>query len=388
MAHGTQQFQSNQFNNNIPIKGDTAMTVGFNVMPVLLDPNSTAILVPGDAVVLTTTTGTAILVDKATASEIPWGFVLYETKNNTFSVASGNVAFEIARFGTLVWAEADGSITRGDDLEYVPDTVTNDNPLIQVSLGVNPICGVAVDNATDGQLFRMMIITAMDFAPTISGGTINNAPIGQSIPNLGKFTALSSVVTALTPGASISIPVTSGNVFTLVPGGNETITPASQIAGQLLLLEIVTSGTTGYTLTFGSGFTGLSELWTGTTSGVKSVLTFISDGTAYVFQTDLTKAIYALASAATIALDPSIANIMSHVPTQNETINTATLPVAGDRLTFVITTSGTTSYTLTFGTNFKSVGTLATGATSGKVFTIQFISDGVNLNELSRTTAM
>jgi hypothetical protein len=60
----------------------------------------------------------------------------------------------------------------------------------------------------------------------------------------------------------------------------------------------------------------------------------------------------------------------------------------GQTNTFVITTSGITSYTLTWGTGFKTTGTLATGAVSGKVFTVSFIFDGTNWVETARTAAM
>jgi hypothetical protein len=60
----------------------------------------------------------------------------------------------------------------------------------------------------------------------------------------------------------------------------------------------------------------------------------------------------------------------------------------GARVSIVVTTANTTSRTLTFGTNFKTTGTLATGTVASKVFTISFIGDGTNLNEVSRTTAM
>ena len=54
----------------------------------------------------------------------------------------------------------------------------------------------------------------------------------------------------------------------------------------------------------------------------------------------------------------------------------------------VITTSGASSFVLTFGTAFKTTGTLATGTVTAKVFTINFVYDGTNFNEVSRTTAM
>lgn len=62
---------------------------------------------------------------------------------------------------------------------------------------------------------------------------------------------------------------------------------------------------------------------------------------------------------------------------------------AGQSCSFVITTSGVTSYTLTFGTNFKATGTLATGNTDAKVFAVSFVcKDGTTWCETSRTGAM
>lgn len=74
-------------------------------------------------------------------------------------------------------------------------------------------------------------------------------------------------------------------------------------------------------------------------------------------------------------------------PTANATYTT-TVPVAGSRRAILILTSGTTSRTITFGSGFKPVGTLATGTTSARVFVINWISDGTNLYEAGRTAAM
>jgi len=92
-------------------------------------------------------------------------------------------------------------------------------------------------------------------------------------------------------------------------------------------------------------------------------------------------------SASTIALDTTLGGIFTLTPAHTATINAASV-IAGREIVLVITTSGTSSYTLTFGTNFKSTGTLATGTSTGKVFVIRFVSDGTNWNETSRTTAM
>ncbi len=67
---------------------------------------------------------------------------------------------------------------------------------------------------------------------------------------------------------------------------------------------------------------------------------------------------------------------------------TTTVPAAGAQVALIILTSGTSSFTITFGTGFKSTATLATGTTSARVFVIAWVSDGTNLYEKSRTVAM
>jgi hypothetical protein len=63
--------------------------------------------------------------------------------------------------------------------------------------------------------------------------------------------------------------------------------------------------------------------------------------------------------------------------------------VAGQLCTFAVTTSGNSSFVLTFGTNFKAAGTLATGTTTAKKFSITFrCIDGVLWQEIARTAAM
>ena len=81
---------------------------------------------------------------------------------------------------------------------------------------------------------------------------------------------------------------------------------------------------------------------------------------------------------------PMTSRIITITPTGACTFN-ATGGVAGQMVTFVITTSGVSSFTLTFGTNFKKVGTLATGATSARFFTVTFIYDGIFWYEAGRT---
>ena len=80
-------------------------------------------------------------------------------------------------------------------------------------------------------------------------------------------------------------------------------------------------------------------------------------------------------------------NVVRVTPNATATF-TSTVPAAGAICVLSILTSGTSSYTITFGTGFKSTGTLATGTVSARYFNITFVSDGTNLIEMSRTTAI
>lgn len=105
-----------------------------------------------------------------------------------------------------------------------------------------------------------------------------------------------------------------------------------------------------------------------------------------MFANDLTRDYNSLASSTT-ALAMDVNNVAQLTPNSTRTVTTA-VPTAGQRRTLIILTSGTTSYTITFGTGFKTTGTLATGATSARRFVLEFISDGTQLIETSRTTAI
>jgi hypothetical protein len=73
--------------------------------------------------------------------------------------------------------------------------------------------------------------------------------------------------------------------------------------------------------------------------------------------------------------------------TANRTLTTTVMP-AGEVGTVILLTSGTVSYTVTFGSGFKPVGTLATGTVTARKFRVSFMSDGVNMVEMARTAAM
>lgn len=78
--------------------------------------------------------------------------------------------------------------------------------------------------------------------------------------------------------------------------------------------------------------------------------------------------------------------IITITPTGACTFN-ASGGVTGQRVTFIITTSGVSSFTLTWGTNYKTTATLATGTTTAKKFCVTFLYDGTIWIETNRTAA-
>jgi hypothetical protein len=94
-----------------------------------------------------------------------------------------------------------------------------------------------------------------------------------------------------------------------------------------------------------------------------------------------------VSSGGAISLDCSKGDNFLHNPTEDTTISPINL-APGQYITIMVVTINTTTRNLTFGGNSKSTGVLASGATSGKTFIVTFLSDGTNLYEVSRTTAM
>jgi len=86
-------------------------------------------------------------------------------------------------------------------------------------------------------------------------------------------------------------------------------------------------------------------------------------------------------------MDFSLATVYTLTPAQAETINAINCS-AGKDVSLIVTTSGTSSFVLTFSTNFKTAGTLTTGTVSAKVFNVSFICNGTTATEMTRTAAM
>ncbi len=97
----------------------------------------------------------------------------------------------------------------------------------------------------------------------------------------------------------------------------------------------------------------------------------------------------AIGTGGTPTMDCSLGDDWTYTPAETNNI-TATNIQPNQLVTILYLTSGTNSYTTTFGTGFASTTTLATGSSSAKYFVMQFKANaaGTMLLEQSRTTAM
>lgn len=78
---------------------------------------------------------------------------------------------------------------------------------------------------------------------------------------------------------TVTQALATNHVSQVTVSTNITLTTTVPPAGTTARVIIVTSGTTSRTVTFGSGFKATTTLATGTASGRRFVITFVSDGT-------------------------------------------------------------------------------------------------------------
>lgn len=97
--------------------------------------------------------------------------------------------------------------------------------------------------------------------------------------------------------------------------------------------------------------------------------------------------VFATLANGTLAMGFLVNNAVKVTPTATATFTTS-VPAAGRSAYLLILTAGTTSFTITFGAGFKPTATLATGTVAARVFVLEWISDGSNVYEVSRSIAM
>lgn len=169
-----------------------------------------------------------------------------------------------------------------------------------------------------------------------------------------------------------------------LPVNNSTTTALNlkvNISDTSSMLTNYRNGLNGKLATNGSAaaltsFPTLNQNTTGTAAGLSAVLSFANGGISTSAATSATT------GTMTVNMTTSMITI---TPTGACTFN-GSGGVAGQIVTFLITTSGTTSFVLTWGTNFRKVGTLATGTTSARFFSVTFICiNGTTWQEIART---
>lgn len=152
---------------------------------------------------------------------------------------------------------------------------------------------------------------------------------------------------------------------------------------------ILSSGETGYEtdtgkLKIGNGSTAWSSLdyFLDTSELASTYLTQASASTTYAIKETFTS----LDNGATAM---ALANNETVIVTPTATATyTTTSAAAGSVARLIILTSGTSSYTITFGSGFKTTGICTTGTVSARYFVFNFVSDGTNWIEMSRTVAI
>lgn len=177
---------------------------------------------------------------------------------------------------------------------------------------------------------------------------------------------------------------TLGNIEAFGADGT-TMILAARIQGYNIGTPALGDVRGGWRIQTGSGAGAVTTRLTIDATTVAATLPITSTG-AITAATVLTGG-FTAHGAGTLALAFATANNCSVTPNVTGSFTT-TVPPAGTICKLIITTSGTTSYTMTFGTGFISTGTLATGTVTAKTFTVSFISNGTSVIETSRTVAM
>lgn len=176
----------------------------------------------------------------------------------------------------------------------------------------------------------------------------------------------------------------SGTVSVQSSGLNSIVTIPSNTT--ILFQCILDTGTTAASWIFDyigfSNVTGSGNVVRASGPTITGTLTTAAiSGSSYV------KGGFTAHAAGTTAMALGTNKAVSVTPNASATLTTTVSP-AGSTASIIVVTSGTTSYALTFGTGFITTGVLNTGTVSGKTFVIDFVSDGTNMIEKSRTTAM
>lgn len=202
-----------------------------------------------------------------------------------------------------------------------------------------------------------------------SGGTVVIAPLLDLSATANTATAATQYWVATNDGKVR--PKTLANVKT------EIVTTAAVNTAAATTLGTVTTGVWNAGAVTSSGAVTAATNLTATAGNVTAG-TYMTTGITAAYTNIAT----------TAALNFTTKAVQKVTPTAAVTV-TATVPPAGTVASIIVLTSGVTSYTITFSTGFlTATTTLATGTVTGKYFVINYLSDGTQLIETSRTVAI
>jgi hypothetical protein len=231
-----------------------------------------------------------------------------------------------------------------------------------------------------------------------SGTTDYNALINKpTIPtNTNQLTNGNGFITSYTETDPIVKAISgliksNGITISSAIAGTDYLTPTGS-AASLISFPTLNQNTTG-TASNLSGTPALPNGTTTTTQAISDNTTKIAtDAFCRTFFQPMNSTTTALTAGTTVTWTPILGtNTYTITPAQAETINMGTIPAAcvGSDIDLIITTSGTSAFVITFGTNTKSQATLSTGTVTGKIFIIRFkIFSTTAVYEVSRTTTM
>lgn len=302
------------------------------------------------------------------------------------TVARQWMGVRTAASGSVTWVEMamKGQITSGD--------VSGLGTLATLSLA-----GIA--NGGTGQTSGVLGLGALR-SYTTTATAAGTTTLTSTSTEMQVFTGTTTQTIVLPAGATM----VGGSVFTIVNQSTGTLTINSNNAS---LVTTVTAGAM-VTLTFITGGANSPAAWDvrtfgtiasqaasgvaitgGTINGASIGATTPASvrGSSLTSTSVITDGVGAKGTVAPGALAFAATGFVTVTPNATGTF-TSTVPPVGTRCTLVILTSGTTSFTLTFGTGFLSAGTLATGTVTAKRFVVEFVSDGTFLLETRRTAAL
>lgn len=142
-------FQSNQFKLSAGVKGALYSGVNFQQVAATILSTSVNNFYGATPVKLVNTSNKVITVEKATLTDIVFGFIVFNTTKN-LRVAKDVV--DVALTGAIMWMECGANINAGVAVETV---ATGDK--IITSAGTNTVVGTALFSGVNGDLIPVLI---------------------------------------------------------------------------------------------------------------------------------------------------------------------------------------------------------------------------------------